>query len=139
MVDASWTRSGRIALFMGLIFSRPYVAQWDTRSDGGGFQVQLGQEKTVQCILSRPFLLTVHSSGIDGSITGTLDGALSVVRYFEQVNTHNSPHIVFGGNAANSITIVAHVGTQTNPNAGIDVLITMQTTEDATIAACTDA
>ena len=93
------------------------------------FNLGISETGEVTCSSTGPYLLHIHADGIDAVVDATLG---QTTLFADRVGRAS---VVVGGNANQAITIRGSVGSQTNPNAYVDVLITMQTTA-STVVGC---
>ena len=79
------------------------------------------------CASTGPYLLFVNAEGADASLI------ISPIGFTQGL--HTQPSTVVVGAAGNTNTVVqVNVGSQVNPNAYAEILITMQTTEGAVVS-----
>jgi hypothetical protein len=72
--------------------------------------------------------MTLHGKSRDGELAVVNNDGIG---YGDSIDSSKSAHIVFGGNANDVIHIYARAAEVFNPNNFMDVLITIQTTNDA--------
>jgi hypothetical protein len=97
--------------------------------------LSLSESGNTHCSSSGPFLLHIHSHGIHAHIGGSLIvGGVETDILFVHAVGEETPMVVVGGNAGEVIRVSGFAGGETNPNAFLQTLITMQTTEGAIVA-----
>jgi len=97
------------------------------------FTASTGQTVSVVCSSTGPFLLHISADGLDSNVAAALNGSPGV-DFAARVGSTKSPSFAIGGNVGQTITVEGQGGSSTNPNAFVDVLVTMQTTAGAVVA-----
>jgi uncharacterized protein YoxC len=90
----------------------------------------ISEQGGVTCSSTGPYLLHVHAQGVNSNVFAELN---QTPIYGDLLDSFRTTSFVVGGSASDLIRISGSAGSATNPNAFIDILITMQTTASAVV------